>query len=168
MTDEELAISQIHLVRPESMHRYNKPKYNVVIQIKSNGAVFNFPITDNNRDNSKSDLSCDSIGWVPTKNGIRPAFGHKRPNEMTIDVKCSCGNEFRTNTGYVKCQKCGKKHVEADVSVKHANIEFNIPEEWVFEENPHLNVPADIMVLAMAIAQYDDERRLDMWGVVEE
>lgn len=169
MSDEELSITDIRLVRPEEIREYAKnAKVLVVVQILSNGAILNFPITDNAYENSSSDLGCLSIGWVPTKNGRRPAFGHKRPNEMAIEATCSCGSKLETNTGYIYCYSCRTRHAEGIVSVKHETLDFNIKEGWVFEKNPHMTVPQDILALAMAVAQYDDERGLDMWGVVEE
>lgn len=164
MADAELNISDIRLVEPQDIRRYDKEDILVVVQMLSNGTVLHFPIKEA-ASNSSSDLSASSIGWVEMSKGVRPAFGHWRPNALAIDVTCSCGNKFSANTGNVYCPKCKTRHADAEVSANH-NLEFGFKEGWVFEVNPHLVVPRETLALAMAIAQYD--AGLNMHGVITE
>jgi hypothetical protein len=165
MADAELGIEQIVLVDPSEVSRTrNNPDITVVIQIKSNGNVLEFPIKEASA-NSSSDLASTSIGWVDTKNGMRPAFGFWRPNEINVKAKCSCGNEFKGNTGNLYCPTCKKRHADAEVSVSHA-LDMEFDGNWVFQTIPNIVVPRETLALVMAIAQYD--AGFDMFGVVEE
>ena len=166
MADAELGIEQIVLVDPSEVSRTrNNPDITVVIQIKSNGNILEFPIKENNSANSSSDLNSTSIGWIDTKNGMRPAFGFWRPNEINVKATCSCGKEFKGNTGNLYCTSCKKKHADAEVSVSHA-LDMEFDGNWVFQTIPNVVVPRETLALVMAIAQYD--AGLDMWGVVAE
>lgn len=165
LSDAELGIEQIVLVDPQEVSRTrNNPDITVVIQIKANGNILEFPIKDASA-NSSSDLASTSIGWVDTKNGMRPAFGFWRPNEINVKATCTCGKEFKANTGNVYCPSCRKKHAEAEVSISHA-LDMEFDGNWVFQTVPNLVVPRETLALVMAIAQYD--AGFDMWGVVAE
>jgi hypothetical protein len=165
LSDAELGIEQIVLVDPSEVSRTrNNPDITVVIQIKANGNILEFPIK-NASANSSSDLASTSIGWVDTKNGLRPAFGFWRPNEINVKATCTCGKEFKGNTGNLYCTSCKKKHADAEVSVSHA-LDMEFDGNWVFQTVPNLVVPRETLALIMAIAQYD--AGLDMWGVVAE
>jgi hypothetical protein len=164
--DQELGIETIVFVEPSELYRYqNREDINVVIQIKANGNVLEFPIKDASVQ-SNSDLSCSTIGWVPTqRGGLRPAFGHYRPNALQVKAKCACGNEFSANTGNMYCGKCKTRHDDVEISGDH-NLDFDFETNWVFETNPSLVVPQETLALVMALAQYDAD--LDMEGLLSE
>jgi hypothetical protein len=166
MADAELGIEQIVLVEPEEINRYAKrADIDVVIQLKSNGVVMEFPIKEASS-NSKSDLTSPSIGWVEGKNGMYPAFGFYRPNGIVLDMTCSCGNKLTVSSTNVYCGKCRTRHADADVHVEHVlDINGDI-QEWVFQTVPNLFVPRDTLALVMAVAQYD--AGLPMDGLVDE
>jgi hypothetical protein len=166
MSDAELGIEEIVLVNPEEVSRTrNNPNITVVIQIKANGNILEFPIKEVDNANSSSDLSSTSIGWIETKNGMRPAFGFYRPNEINVKATCTCGKEFKANTGNLYCPSCKKRHDDAEVSISH-KLDMECDGAWVFQTVPNLVVPRETLALVMAIAQYD--AGFDMWGVVEE
>lgn len=165
MSDSELGIEQIVLVDPADMKRYeNRTDLEVIIQVKSNGTVLDFPIKEASK-NSNADFASSSIGWVETKNGLRPAFGFWRPNAMNVEVTCSCGNKFKGNTGNVYCAKCRTRHDDIEVSASHA-LDFKFDGEWTFQTIPNVTVPRDVLALVLAVAQYD--AGYDMHGVVAE
>lgn len=165
MNDAELGIEQIVLVDPADMKRYeNRTDLEVIIQVKSNGTVLDFPIKEASAQ-SNADFTSSSIGWVETKNGMRPAFGFYRPNAMNIEVTCSCGNKFKANTGNVYCAKCRTRHDDVEVSASHA-LDFKFDGEWTFQTIPNVTVPRDVLALVLAIAQYD--AGYNMHGVVAE
>jgi hypothetical protein len=165
LSDAELGIEQIVLVDPQEVSRTrNNPDVTVVIQIKANGNILEFPIKEASA-NSSSDLASSSIGWIDTKNGLRPAFGFWRPNEINVKATCTCGKEFKANTGNVYCSNCKKRHADAEVSVSHA-LDMEFDGNWTFQTVPNLVVPRETLALVMAIAQYD--AGFDMWGVVAE
>lgn len=167
MSDAELGIEQIVLVDPQDIRRYERRNdILVVIQIKSNGTVLEFPIKENNSSNSSSDLSSTSIGWTQTKNGMRPAFGFWRSNAPVLDMKCACGNKMENVSGSnVYCSKCRTRHDDVEVNASH-NLEITNFNEVVFQEIPNLFVPRETLALVMAIAQYD--AGFDMWDVIVE
>ena len=165
MSDAELGIEQIVLVDPADMKRYeNRTDLEVIIQVKSNGTVLDFPIKEASAQ-SNADFTSSSIGWVETKNGLRPAFGFYRPNAMNIEVTCSCGNKFKSNTGNVYCAKCRTRHDDVEVSASHA-LDFKFDGEWTFQTIPNVTVPRDVLALVLAVAQYD--AGYNMHGVVAE
>lgn len=166
MADAELGITDIVLVEPADIARYaNRADILVVIQIKANGNVLEFPIKENTSTNSSSDLNSTSIGWIETKNGMRPSFGFYRPNALQVKVTCTCGNAFTANTGNVYCPKCKTRHDDFTVSANH-KLDFDFDGEWVFQTVPNMVVPRETLALVMAIAQYD--AGLDMHGLVED
>jgi len=165
MSDAELGIEQIVLVDPADMKRYeNRTDLEVIIQVKSNGTVLDFPIKEASAQ-SNADFTSSSIGWVETKNGMRPAFGFYRPNAMNIEVTCSCGNKFKGNTGNVYCAKCRTRHNDVEVSASH-DLDFKFDGEWTFQTIPNVTVPRDVLALVLAVAQYD--AGYNMHGVVAE
>lgn len=165
--DVELGIEAIHMVDPEEITRYqNREDILVVVQIKSNGTVLEFPIKESTSSNSISDLTSTSIGWVEYKEKRYPSFGFWRPNAMEVKMKCSCGNEFTANTGNVYCYKCKTRHEDVLVEME-SNLDFaGDIDGWVFQTIPNVVVPRDVLALVMALAQYDAD--LDMYGVIEE
>lgn len=165
MSDKELGIEQIALVDPEQFVRYDKkPEVFLVIQVKANGVVLEFPIKDNRSETSKADLSSNSINWIKTKNGMRPVFGFWRGNSMEVQATCTCGNEIEKPASNMYCNQCRTAHPEVVVEMEHA-LKFEVPGA-VFQQVPNLTVNTDILALVMAIAQYDSE--LPMHGVIEE
>lgn len=163
--DQELGLTDIRFVNPDDISRFdNKPEVINVIELKSNGTVLQFPIKEAN-ENSKSDLASPAIGWTETTKGVRPSFGHWRPNAMVVEVTCSCGHEFTANTGNMYCPKCRTRHEDANVTAEH-DLEFGFKDGWVFEVNPNLFVPYEVLALVMALAQYDAD--LEMHGLVTE
>lgn len=167
MADSELGITEIALVEPTDISRYErKTDVLVVIQIKANGTVLEFPIKENTSSSSKSDLSTTSIGWVQGRNGMRPAFGFYRSNFPVISAKCTCGNELENvSASNIYCGKCKTRHEDATISLRHATLSMGV-EEYTFQTIPNLYVPAEMLALVMAIAQYD--LGFDMHGVVAE
>ena len=167
MADSELGITEIALVEPTDIQRYErKTDVLVVIQIKANGTVLEFPIKENTSSNSKSDLSTTSIGWVQTRNGMRPAFGFYRSNFPVVSAKCTCGNEMENvSASNLYCSKCKTRHDDATISLKHTTLGMEV-EEYTFQTIPNMYVSSDILALVMAIAQYD--LGFDMHGVVAE
>lgn len=167
MSDAELGIQNIVLVDPNQLSRYDrKLDVTVVIQVMSNGAVLEFPIKANKSQQSKSDLSSTSIGWVPTKNGMRPAFGFYRSNFPNVTATCSCGKKMENvSASNLYCRECKTRHNDAQVSINHAVLGLEV-EEFTFQTIPNMEVPNDLLALVMAVAQYDAE--LPMHGVIEE
>jgi hypothetical protein len=162
----ELDIQAIAFVEPTEISRYrNRTDIDVVIQLKSNGTVLEFPIKEANS-NSKSPLSSSSIGWVEYNGKVRPAFGFWRPNALEVELECGCGNKFKANTGNVYCPKCKTRHDDAAVSVEH-DLEFaGDIAGWVFQELPNVVVPKGFLAIVMAMAHY--EAGYDMEGLIEE
>jgi hypothetical protein len=167
MADAELGITEIAMVEKSEISRYaNREDIMFVVQIKANGNVLDFPIREAGS-NSKSDLSSPSIGWVEYKGKLYPKFGFSRPNAIEVNMTCGCGTKFKANTGNVYCHTCKTRHDDVAVEMEHGTLDFaGDVEGWVFQEIPNLKVPTDTLVLAMALAQYDEG--LDMWDVVSE
>ena len=165
--DAELGIEQIVFVEPTDIRRYeNREDIDVVVQVKANGNILEFPIKDAAA-NSKSDLTSTSIGWVEGWDGkIRPAFGFYRPNALEVEVKCSCGNNIKANTGYVRCRKCNTRHDDIVVEMESKLDFVGDFQNFVFQTIPNLVVPAETLALVMALAQYD--AGYDMDGLLEE
>lgn len=165
MVDEELSIQEIRIVEPQDIRKYeNREDILIVIQVLSNGVVTEFPIKEVGYENSTSDLSSASIGWIDTRNGKRPSFGFWRPNALELEFEC-CGTKFVANSGNVYCPKCRTRHANVEIDASH-NLEFGFNNEWTFQTIPNMSMPREILSLVMAIAQYDQE--LDMHGVIEE
>jgi len=165
MSDDELGIQDIRLVEATEFPRYAKQADVLfVVQLLTNGVVLNFPITQASA-SSKADLSSKAIGWINTRNGVRPAFGHWRGNSLKVEAKCACGKEFEAETTNMYCRHCRKRHEDVVITGNH-NLEFGFVDGAIFETNPHMSVPRDVLALVMAIAQYDEG--YDMHGVVAE
>lgn len=171
MADAELGISDIVLVNPQDITKYAK-KMNllVVIQIKANGMVFDFPIKQNHSSQSKSNLTSTSIGWVETKDGLSPEFGFYRGNQPIVSTTCTCGAKLKNvSSTNVYCPKCKLRHENAVISIGNkeasSTLEYTV-EDYAFQTIPNITVPAEMLALVMAIAQYDSE--LDMHGVIQE
>lgn len=165
MRDDELGVTDIRIVNPASMPKYdNKKDVIVVVQMLFGGQILEFPIKENKSHTSKADLTSTSIGWVNTKNGMRPAFGFWRSNSPIVEVKCSCGNKFETTANNVYCRQCRTRHDDVQVSGEHA-LEFGF-QDAVFQTIPNMRIPRDVLALAMAVAQYAEG--FDMHGVVAE
>lgn len=164
MSDDELGLTDIRLVEPTEISRYErKDDVDVVVQLLHNGSILEFPIKEA-AGNSKSDLSSPAIGWVTTRNGMRPAFGNWVSNTPMVQMKCSCGNQLEVRGDNVWCGQCKTRHDDVAISAEH-NFDFNFPAVF-FNENPHHIVPRDILALVMAIAQYD--AGLKMGNVIAE
>lgn len=156
MSDAELGIQNIVLVDPSQLKRYDRKKdVYVVIQVMSNGVVLEFPIKQSKSQTSKSDLSSTSIGWVPMKNGMRPAFGFYRSNFPVVTATCSCGKKMENvSASNLYCFDCQTRHNDAAVSITHATLGLGV-EEFTFQTIPNMEVPKDVLALVMAVAQYD-------------
>jgi hypothetical protein len=171
--DEELGIDQLVVVDPQDIRRYaDRSDILLVIQVKSNGNILEFPIKQA-KGNSSSDLNSSSIGWIETKNGLRPAFGQWVVNEQAVDVKCECGHEFQAHPSYIYCEKCDSLYSEIEVKSYKGFVRF-FTDEKKFQAKKVINfvapsnivIPRETLALVMAIAQ--NELDLDMWGVGEE
>lgn len=167
MADAELGIEEIALVEPTDIYRYAKKEdVFVVIQIKANGTVLDFPIKEQLSSNSKSDLTSTSIGWVEYGGKVKPRFGFYRSNAPVINTTCACGGELKgSSSTNIYCHKCKTRQEDAVITIKHSKLAMEV-EEVVFQTIPNMYVSAEILALVMAIAQYD--AGFDMHGVVAE
>ena len=166
MSCPELGIEAIVFVEPEEISRYrNRTDISVVIQMKSNGAVLEFPIKEASS-NSRSPLTSTSIGWVEYNGKVRPAFGFWRPNALEVSMKCSCGHTLAVNTGNVYCPQCKTRHDDVEVQLSH-HLDFaGDVAGWVFQEIPNVVVPKGFLAIVMALAHWD--AGYDMEGLIEE
>jgi hypothetical protein len=162
----ELSIEALAFVEPTEISRYrNRNDIDVVIQLKSNGAILEFPIKEASS-NSKSPLTSTSIGWVEYAGKVRPAFGFWRPNAMEVELTCGCGSKFKANTGNVYCPSCKTRHDDITVELD-SKLDFaGDVQGWVFQEVPNLVVAKGILAIVMAMAHY--EAGYDMEGLIEE
>lgn len=166
-TCPELGLDTIVFVEPTEISRYrNRTDIDVVLQIKSAGSVFEYPIKEASS-NAKAPLSCSSIGWVEYNGKVSPRFGFWRPNALEVTMSCGCGNKFKANTGNVYCPKCKTRHDDVEVSVEHGSLDFaGDIEGWVFQELPNVVVPKDVLAIVMCLAHWEAGYEID--GLLEE
>jgi hypothetical protein len=163
----EIGIESFVFVEPTEISRYkNREDIDVVIQIKANGNVLEFPIKEASS-NSKSPLTSTSIGWVEYNGKVSPRFGFWRPNALEVEMECGCGKKFKSNTGNLYCPSCKTRHDDAQVEVEHESLDFaGEIAGWVFQEVPNLVVPKSFLAIVMAMAHWD--AGYDVEGLVEE
>lgn len=160
--DAELGITDITVSNKEEFYLYkNRQDILFVIQFKANGNILTFPIKAAG-ERSNSDVSSPSIGWVEYQGKLYPRFGFSRRNVMEVEFTCGCGAKNKANPGNMYCKGCKKLWADMEVTIGEYGYEVT-KEDWVFQEIPNLKVPTETLVLALAIAQFDEG--LDMWDL---
>lgn len=154
----------------------NKRDLVAVEQFLTNGIVMDFPIKVNAGGDK---VSSPSIGWVEYNGKRYPRFGFYRPNTLTVDFTCSCGTK-NTGAGTANMYCSGCKKVWADINVTVDNeygFEFDMTGSldmngnkkdgtpWLFQEIPNMKISEEVLVLALALAHFD--QGLDMWDLVD-
>lgn len=172
--DMTLGITAITFSSHEQIQKYkNKRDLVAVEQFQSSGAILDFPIKLNAMGDK---VTSPSIGWVEWNGKRYPRFGFYRPNTLSVDFTCSCGTK---NTGAsnenMYCSGCKKVWADLDVTVGEYGFDFDLTGSldmdgkkkdgtpWLFQEIPNMKVSEETLVLALALAHFD--QGLDMWDL---
>lgn len=174
--DDALGIEAITFSAHTEIKKYqNKRDVVVVEQFKSNGAILDFPIKVNAAGDK---VSSPSIGWVEYNGKRYPRFGFYRPNTLSVDFTCGCGTKNNTaGNENMYCSGCKKVWADLDVTVGEYGFDFDLTGSldmhgnkkdgtpWMFQEIPNMKIEEEMLVLALALAHFD--QGLDMWDLID-